>query len=278
MDQLINLNKHSHKEFIVKCDSKCSKKCREQYNIEFRRYLKVLKENNNKVVCIYCSRTSKFSGRSNPNTKYKSIKDNYFSKIDSPEKAYLLGWIASDGHISKRGFKISIHQKDIEILKIFQKFICREVPIRKFLSQSYTSLSKLCSYEINSKEISKDLCNLLRIKPGKKSDKVNFPQLNPKLQWDFLRGYFEGDGSINDPDIAKRKYPKGNIRSNSKSMLDSIKKVLDGRGSISEGMISLSNNHMMYLLDNIYVDNTLKLNRKYERYMKWNKIRSLRKK
>jgi hypothetical protein len=37
-----------------------------------------------------------------PNRKY-FIDENYFEFINSEEKAYWLGWIASDGHLSKKG-------------------------------------------------------------------------------------------------------------------------------------------------------------------------------
>jgi len=262
LDQLINLNKNSHKEFLIRCESNCSSKCREEYKIEYRRLVKLLKTNNNKIICLFCSRTSKFSGRGNPNTKY-SIDDQFFNKIDTPIKAYLLGWIASDGHINIRGFKIAMHQKDIDILEYFQKNICNEIPIKKFK----TKTSLLCSYEVNSKQISKDLCLLLNIAPGKKSNTVCFPNIASNFYYDFIRGYFEGDGSVNDPFIAKSKYIKGNIRSNSNNMLNSLKKLCGG--SISCNMLCLSNKQMFLFLDKIYNNADFKLKRKYDRYMNW---------
>lgn len=264
MDQL-TLSKNSHKLFKVRCDFQVSEKCRHVYEIQYREFIKHTSNNDNKLPCIFCSRTLKFSGRNNPNTKYKALDDNFFKIIDTSEKAYLFGWIASDGHIGIRGFKIEINQKDIEILKLFQNILCKDIPIRIFK----TPTSKMCSYEINSKEISRDLCFHLNIKPGKKSDKINFPVLPTNLQLDFIRGYFDGDGSINDPDKSKYPYPKGNIRSNSNSMLNSIQKACGGKGSISCNMFNLSNKLMMSFLDSIYKNNGHKLNRKYQRYMKW---------
>lgn len=263
LDQLI-LNKNSHSIFNVSCDFQVSNKCRKNYKMELRQYIKLTTNNNGKLPCIYCSRTIKFSNRNNPNVKYKNINDLYFSKIDNINKAYLLGWIASDGHIGKRGFKIAIHQKDIEILKIFQMLVCKEVPIRLFTG----TYSPMCSYEINSKRISQDLCKLLSISPGKKSNSVCFPKIDTNYELDFIRGYFEGDGSINDKDISKFPYAKGNIRSNSNKMLESIQKILGG--CIACNMLCFSNKRCMKILDAIYQnDNNLKLNRKYKRYLKW---------
>jgi len=265
-DQLISLNKNSHKEFKVKCDLCTSIKCRSEYSMEYRRYLKILKENNDKIVCIYCSRTTKFSGRNNPNTKYLSIDDNFFTEIDSNDKAYLLGWIASDGHIGTRGFKISIHQKDIDTLINLKNIICKEIPIKKFKTQT----SSMCSFEINSKQISKDLCSLLKINPGAKSCTVNFPILKTDdLQWCFIRGYFDGDGSINDCNKSKFSYPKGNIRSNSEDMLNGIRKFSNLNGKITCNMISMSNNILLNFLKKMYSASGFKLERKFQRYIGW---------
>jgi hypothetical protein len=263
-DQL-TLSKGSHQLFKVRCDLKVSEKCRNEYEIEYREFLKHISNNNGKLPCIYCSRTSKNSGRNNPNTKYKTLDDNFFKIIDTTEKAYLFGWIASDGHIGVRGFKISINQKDLEILKVLQNIICKEVPIRKFTKDG----SEMCSYEINSRQISRDLCRHLNIKPGKKSDVINFPVFSSEFQLDFIRGYFDGDGWINDLDKSKYPYPKGTIRSDSNLMLKGIQKFCDGVGSISCGALQLSNRKIMLFLDSLYKNGGPRLNRKYQRYMKW---------
>ena len=264
LDQLGSLSKNSHKEFIVRCDSRISDKCRKEYQIEYRRYLKVLDQNDGNIRCIYCSRTVKFTGRNNPNTKY-IFDDNYFSNIDTSEKAYLLGWIASDGSIGIGKFCVAIHEKDIEILDLFQKYICKDVPIRKFT----TPTSKLCSYTICSKQISNDLCRHLKIKPRKKSSTVKFPNILDVFKWDFIRGYFEGDGSINNPSKAKRLYPKGSIASNSKYMLKSINKIC-GIGCISNNALHMAGKPLMSFLDGIYKNSKdLKLNRKYNNYISW---------
>lgn len=263
--QLADKNKHSHEIFKVSCDVKISSKCRNVYFMEFRRIFKVLNQNDNKIVCLFCSRTLKFSNRNNPNTKY-NINDNYFNTIDCPEKAYLLGWIASDGHIGKRGFRISIHQRDINTLTLLRNLICKDVPIKKFTTES----SEMCSFEINSQQISRDLCNLLSIKPGKKDNTVGFPCIDVIYITYFIRGYFEGDGSVNDPDCSKFNYIKGNIRSNSDIMLNGILNYCNLNCKITCNMISLSNKVMYKFMSFIYSDRLdLTLDRKLKRFNKW---------
>lgn len=68
------------------------------------------------------------------NTFYPSIVErkptldfpNYFSVIDSPEKAYILGFIAADGYISKPCFKnrfleITLNRRDIGTLEFIKE-------------------------------------------------------------------------------------------------------------------------------------------------------------
>ena len=89
----------SHSIVEVECDFKVNKKCKNIYKTSYKSYFKNISRNNGKLICLFCSRDMKFSGRNNPNCKYKNIDDNYFQQINK-EKAYLLGWIASDGCVS----------------------------------------------------------------------------------------------------------------------------------------------------------------------------------
>lgn len=268
LDQLGDLSKHSHKKFTVKCDSNISDKCRIQYSIEYRRYLRVLGKNENTIRCIYCSKTVKFTGRGNPNTKY-IFDDTYFKYINTPEKAYLLGWIASDGSINRGSVCVAIHERDVEILRLFQQFICKDIPIRFFK----TPTSKLCSYTISSTTMSKDICRHLEIKPKKKSDVIKFPKLSKELVWLFIRGYFEGDGTINDPFISKKKYPAGGFTSGSSDMLISLKDICGGyicKNSNNCNSLDISGKKMMKFLSCVYrEDKNLILTRKYNRYLNW---------
>ncbi len=56
---------------------------------------------------------------------------DFFTKIDTEFKAYLLGWIASDGYISNNGFKILRKDTDEDIVKILKDGICPELPLMR---------------------------------------------------------------------------------------------------------------------------------------------------
>jgi len=129
--------------------------------------------------------------------KLYKVNDNYFKKIDNEEKAYWLGFIYADGYITKPS-NIGIALKDVDDLhlKKFLKCINSDYPINYYVSSGYGE----CNYAriiINSVEMFNDL--LSKGVKLKKSLVIEFPdeQIVPKeLQLAFIRGYFDGDGSL----------------------------------------------------------------------------------
>lgn len=129
--------------------------------------------------------------------KYK-YNQNYFETIDTEEKAYWLGFIAADGSITKnnRTLEIGLTYSDKTHLKKFALAI--DYPVENIKNRNTTlngkvyKSSRIC---VHSKKICNDL-NSLGI-TEKKWDKVVFPSNIPKnLIRHYLRGYFDGDGSI----------------------------------------------------------------------------------
>ena len=62
--------------------------------------------------------------------KYQ-INETFFEKIDSAQKAWMLGFITADGCIYKRNghqtmLTISVRDYDVEILELFKKYISPE--------------------------------------------------------------------------------------------------------------------------------------------------------
>src|SRR5574337_2058356 len=81
--------KCSHREITAECEFQIRPKCRKKWVAEYREICRTADRNNGKVICLYCSRTLKYSGRNNPNCQYKNIKDDIFKNIDSEDQAYL---------------------------------------------------------------------------------------------------------------------------------------------------------------------------------------------
>lgn len=130
------------------------------------------------------------------NAKY-SVDSHIFDTIDTENKAWRLGFIASDGHISKKNalmFSQSMQQIDgLEHLKVI---LNSNTPLRYKINK--TTTNQYVTLNITSKQ----LCDSL-LKLGlnhQKSNNYDFKKLvsyiPQNLLHHFLRGLFDGDGSI----------------------------------------------------------------------------------
>lgn len=139
---------------------------------------------------------------------------NYFSKIDSNNKAYFLGFIAADGCLTKTStapnytLTITLHSKDKIILEKLKEEIGNSHKLKEIHTKSPFNgkIVDHIRYSITDKTISNDLISL-GIKP-KKSLSMNNIILNvpKKYRKSFIIGYFDGDGSITIPkDCINRK-------------------------------------------------------------------------
>lgn len=129
--------------------------------------------------------------------KEKTFDIHYFDKIDSREKAQVLGFIYADG-CNKNGTTlcIALAEKDVEYLELIRQTINLSRPL-KITKRAKDSEQNKCSLNIYSKYVSSQLVKL-GVSP-QKSLILNFPNENQvpiKLLPDFIRGYFEGDGCM----------------------------------------------------------------------------------
>lgn len=114
---------------------------------------------------------------------------NPFEKA-SPERDYWLGYLFADGHVH-RGV-IDLYSTDKEVIDSYQKFIGN---IGTLTSESYQVQSgethTIFKHHIYSVELSEWFMNEFNI------DSTKHHNLNPSINinWDIIRGYFDGDGS-----------------------------------------------------------------------------------
>lgn len=217
------------------------------------------------IKCRHAIKTKQYAGRKNPNCQYQ-IDDSMFKNIDTPEKAYLLGWIGSDGSIGKNNsITISVNVKDIDILNLLKEIICLDLQITK-------KNDTMRTLTFNSQQMTIDICSYFAIEPGKKSHIIQFPILqSSELTWHFLRGYFDGDGSIS---MKKQKYVTCKIECSSNNMLNSIKNFCGDNAYIGKSSIEWSNKKAVTFLNKLYENSTskLRLERKYNRYIEYCKF------
>ena len=134
------------------------------------------------------------------NRKYK-VNDNYFSTL-TPDSAWLIGFLAADGYLTrdKNTIIISLQRLDKEILERIKIAISFTGEIKEFLDHGYEK----ASISFTSEQMRKDLEKYGVV--NNKTDKVFFPKelMSKELLLHFLRGYWDGDGSIYEPSDAHK--------------------------------------------------------------------------
>lgn len=116
-----------------------------------------------------------------------TLNQDYFKKVDTLNKAYIVGFIFADGSVFKNYLTITVSNKDIEVLNFIKKEMNYSGPLHD--KGEYSSLS------ISSKEIAGDLKSI-GIIPNKTYDTKTLPTISDALYPAFLLGFFDGDGSI----------------------------------------------------------------------------------
>ena len=157
-----------------------------------------------------------------------SLNEEFFTKIDTEQKAYWLGFIYADGFISiakstnQHNLSIKLSVKDKVHLEKFRAEITSR-PIRDYAQQTKYGLINFSQLIISSKRIVQDLQRLGCVQ--NKSLILTFPTINQvpqNLINHFIRGYFDGDGSVFIQNKGKYNYLGVSI-CGTKEMLEGIK-------------------------------------------------------
>lgn len=155
---------------------------------------------------------------------YLPLDVDYFEKIDTPQKAYWLGFICADGYIGKDYCRVSILTKDLEILEKFKRDIKSGHKISEIIQHDKRTgkTYKEYSIQVTNKKFARHL-EKHGITPNK-TDVLGFPDdLEESMYPYFIAGLFDGDGCV-----CKIKNTNG-IRCNlisTKEILDKIDDIL----------------------------------------------------
>ena len=207
------------------------------------------------------------------NQKHYLLDENYFEIIDTEHKAYWLGFLMADGwmRIDQNVFGICLKSSDAYMIESF----CNDINYNgKIKNTDKDSRVNICS-----KKLCKDLINL-HITPRKTGCEVLPEQIPEELVHHFIRGFFDGDGSV--PDIKCFTFF---LCSASYNILEDINDVFIKNLEVSAPIRRRSDkdkrfyNYSLYsknaetVFNWIYSDATIFLQRKYDVYLKY--IRSL---
>lgn len=208
------------------------------------------------------------------------FNEHYFDKIDSQDKAYILGLLWADGHnrVDRGGVILELQEDDKELLEQINNITENERPLRKVALNDKKSSWK---NQYNLLWQSKYLSSVLN-KYGmcqRKSLVLEFPKwLDKDLYSHFIRGYMDGDGCVC---YMQHKHKLQVSMVGTRVFLEVIQKICANIGvksyitndkrankAICQFAI-VSNIGSTTFLDWIYKNANLKMERKYNKYQQF---------
>lgn len=219
---------------------------------------------------------NKGSGNYSPKHIYK-IDENYFKRWSS-NMAYIIGFVLADGNISlnMRHYRLSIslQKQDENILQQIKKELQSEHLITYRNIKTKNKLYESCSLTIDNKNIINTLIKL-GITPRKSYNDI-VPDIPKKYKYDFLRGYFDGDGCLYIKIRQRGKYLCKDccmsFTAKTKLFLEKIKQdFCDNFGNIAQSntwhtLKITSKKQILELCKKMYHNAELYLDRKYQKY------------
>ncbi len=201
---------------------------------------------------------------------------NKFSSIKTEEDAYWLGFIYADGYVSdQNNFEVSLKLSDKKHLEKLKEYLELKLPI--YTDDYRCRLIYKNSYLVNN-------LKKLSITP-RKSLTLKFPYgiMSKELYRHFIRGYFDGDGSVSFYKIKSKKLKILSLSLlGTKSFLDGVRKYspiqfskyVKNNGSNETLVLSVSHKKADIFGYWLYSDCNIYLDRKYKKYMNAHLIRN----
>lgn len=229
-----------------------------------------------------------------PGTK-KWVNDTYFDNIDTEEKAYLLGFFVADGcvreEVDKRYDNVKTTRMalvnsidDQEIINKFHELICPHHELQYFHNKKGAKNRKpQISIQWTSYHMSDILINKYKIIPRKTYDAnfiFPFETISKELRRHFIRGFMDGDGSINWTELkfvfTSESFAKQIINEfrdlfvnisdpNCHDFSYTLHKEGEESCPYYKVFIPMGHGRKQYIMDYLYRDSTIYLDRKFKK-------------
>lgn len=107
--------------------------------------------------------------------------------IKTEEQAYILGLLYADGYVSDTQMGLRLKKSDKDVVEKVKNYFSKDIKLQCF-KNSY-------SFAVSSKEVCRNLQNLGMLK-RKTQNILRVPKMQENLYRHFIRGFFDGDGTI----------------------------------------------------------------------------------
>lgn len=216
--------------------------------------------------------------------------ENFFEKIDTEEKAYIAGFIAADGTVvyskTSHGIKIALKSDDVELIEKIKNAMkyTGSIKIEKvhtILPQGTKCNSETATLFISSHKLPEDLSKIGITTKKSLTLKIDLEKV-PEMLWKhFLRGYWDGDGTISLTRGKSGKISYGVKCTSSKDFCEQMKFMINKflpdiniyirntHENEQTKTIELSSKKSMVLFSNfLYEDAHIYLERKYQKHLR----------
>jgi hypothetical protein len=214
-------------------------------------------------------------------------KEDFFENIDSESKAYILGFIASDGCVQPElnRVKIDLKDSDEDILRKIQNEIGHKNNLSRYSQEidigdkHYTAhTSRLV---ISSKKMVEDLKKYGVVKNKSNILDVALEKIPDDFFFDYLRGVIDGDGCISFAEggtcnltITTSTIMAEHLNKEIERLFGQTRFYLTHRHKdvLENATLQATNKHFIYqILNQIYGEASIYLDRKYNKYLEYKK-------
>lgn len=256
------------KEFLKTCRTQnkyCSKKCCAQNKVKV--HMRNCERCGKEFQLMNIAYERRGDGRFCSQECRSQIYDwdeTYFEKIDTEQKAYWLGFIAADGCVDHKEFRLHISERDLEHLIEFKNAIKSTHPI-------HFTANKSATFILGTKKIVKDLSALGIV--HRKTYVLEYPFIPKRLNRHFIRGVFDGDGCITD--VKNKNSKRWSIYTASTKFKDQLSNIIKNETGVTPSIYpQYKGHHIMVntkagvqaLEKYMYADATVYLKRKMEKF------------
>ena len=207
-----------------------------------------------------------------------SCDETFFENIDNEQKAYWLGAMFADGNVSQNTSgtgQLFITSRDENWLEQFKETIQYTGKVLKETHKYYKK--DIWKIHITSDRLFHDLCKIGCVPC--KSNIIQFPNIKESLIHHFIRGYFDGDGTVNITKYMPNRTPlKSGFCSGSETFLAELVthvptkyKSIKHYSDVYTVVYSVNDSYKLY--NYMYSDATVYLERKKNKFEEYAKER-----
>jgi len=124
----------------------------------------------------------------NDKSQYKKSENYTFTKIDTKEKAYILGFILADGAITNTNTEISVSMQDKEVVEFIAKIINGNV--------HYDNTFNKQTRRFPRARLIKKIIDITKFIGGQNKPDRHYPIIRHDLEKYMMLGLFDSDGCI----------------------------------------------------------------------------------